>query len=136
MKRYVYNRRGVFTGRVLSVTKFSTFPARSTATPPPPLQAGEWACWRGGVWQVVTELPISARAINRAIEVKKLKLALFDLNLLDDVTAHISSLPQKIKQRIKIELDNGGDITYRQARKLLKDVIDDKVIKQIFIGGG
>ena len=70
------------------------------------------------------------------IEIKQFKFALLDADLLDTVTAHVQGLPVNQRKRVTIELENGGDITLEQAKKLLKGVIDDSVIKQLFIDAG
>lgn len=127
--RYVYDRRGYFTGRVLHLTKYHSYPRKSTEVAPP----SALARWNGNEWENVQEIP---QEIPHVTPIKRFKLALLDADLLDTVTAHVAGLPANVRKRVLIELDNGGDITLEQAKTLLDGVINDTVIEQIFISGG
>lgn len=132
MKRYVFDSRGYFTGQVLGLTKYDTYPFNSTTIAPP----SELARWDNTQWNSVDEIPPEPVKIPSEMGLKAFKLALHDADLLDTVTAHVSGLPVNVRKRVQIELDNGGDITLQQAKNLLGGVINDNIIEQIFINGG
>lgn len=131
MKRYVFDSRGYFTGRVLELTNFDTFPFNSTTAEPP----GELSRWDNTRWNPVSEIPLEQVKVPQSIELKEFKLGLHNADLLDTVTAHVQGLPVNVRKRVLIELDNGGDITLDQAKTLLDGVISEAQIDSIFIGG-
>lgn len=115
MRRFVYNNDGVFTGRVLNVTKYDTFPAKSTEVPPPPLQAGEYARFNGTNWDIITELPERRVAAPTEASKAKIRIALKRAGKLPALAAYINSLGANSEERILLEEDptikRGGTIS-------------------------
>lgn len=128
MKRYIYDKRGIYTGRSIEVTKYDSFPVRSTTVAP----LSSPAKWDGSNWIYLDSIPPEPPKLRNEIPLKVFKLGLFDAGLIDTVTAHIQGLSANVRKRIMIELDNGGDITLEQAKKLLSGVIDETDIENIF----
>lgn len=92
MKRYVFNKSLIFTGRVLTVTEFDPFPTFSTDISPPPLQAGEWAKWLGDSWEVITELPAVPERVPSEVTKRQARQQLITLGILDSVQTAIDAI--------------------------------------------
>ena len=135
MNRYVYDKNGIFTGRVLRLTKFDTFPVYSTELAPPGLVAGEYAKFNGSEWEVITELPTDPIVVPGGIELRQLKLALHNNDLLQSVEVAINALPAAKQKVAEINWNNGGTVNRVDAANLTQGVINENMLDNLFIEG-
>jgi hypothetical protein len=135
MRRYVFGRNRIFTGRVLNVTEFDPFPHNSTEVPPPPLQAGEWARWRGDIWEVVNEIPAPRTRVPSSIELRQLKQVLRKHRLMGSVKTAINALSRDEREKLEIDLDHMNTVDRSKAFDLLAGAINETMIDTLFIEG-
>ena len=92
MRRYIYDKRGVYFGRYLDITEYDTYPFLSTLVEPPTLSDGEYAKWTGDEWSVITDIPVKPPVVPQSVTMRQFKLALIEAGVFDSVEDFIVTL--------------------------------------------
>ncbi len=119
MKRYLYDNQFILTGEI-EVSKFDTFPHKSTLIEPPKLGRGEFAVFRGKGWAIITERPIVPVTVPQMVTKAQARLALYDAGKLAEVEAALNALENP---RVLIEWETRE--TLSRDRDLVNIVLAD-----------
>lgn len=134
MKRYILGKNGIYTGREIDISKYDTYPSRSTDIKPPSLKEGEYAQFDGEVWQIITELPPVKVPVPASLDKRQFRRALDQFGLLDTVNSEVKKAP--ISHQIDFEYSDTFE------RDLIREIVNgafdamtDSEIDQLFIEG-
>lgn len=99
MNRYVFDRNGFFTGQVLVLTEFDTYPGRSTETAPPLIPAGQFARWDGTQWHIVSDRVIT-QDVPSEITKRQGRQQLITMGLISSVQTAIDAIPDATQKAL------------------------------------
>ena len=97
MKRYIYDKNGIFRAVIEVKSRFDTFPTKSTDVEPPALNDGEYARWDGESWQIITELPVKPNNFNQELTSYQMRKQLLIMNKLNACETAMNSAPTGFK---------------------------------------